>query len=94
MRLQDELEDEAFHRYIDCDGPVANSVENLRHLLTGLYVGVLGHLLDAPELQGREEALDALLTSVLDAAEGRSFTPVPLPWPPQAPPRDAEEPSS
>lgn len=60
---------------------VENTAENLRELLTGLYVAVIGHIpQDGDPIS--PEAWDALATTVLDAGEGRPFTPLQLPWPP------------
>jgi len=68
-------------------GPVIrNDARHLRHLLTDLYVAVLGYL----PLEGDEhpierisaDAWDAMMTTVLDAGEGRRFAPLGLPWPP------------
>ncbi len=69
-------------RFCDSEEPVSNNVGNLRRLLTQLYVAVLGHLAYVPELRMHDPAVDDVLTSVLDAAEGRPFRPIPLPWPP------------
>lgn len=66
---------------------VANTPDNLRQLLTNLYVAVLGHIpSDGMKIETSvpvsDAALDALLTTVLDAAEGREFDELALPWPP------------
>lgn len=66
---------------------VPNEVESLRELLTDLYVAVLGYLptdeFPRPLRPISSEAWDALMTTVLDAGEGRDFTPLELPWPPE-----------
>lgn len=71
-------------------GKVENTEENLRDLLTSIYVAVIGYV--PAKLKGMsrhpapnyvdEAAWDSLATTVLDAAEGRAFTPLELPWPP------------
>lgn len=64
---------------------VQNNEANLRKLLTDIYVAVLARIPaplcadDIPPVP--EEAWDALATTVLDAAEGRHFEPLRLPWP-------------
>jgi len=65
---------------------VRNDAKHLRHLLTDLYVAVLGFLPtdDSPEPLRLIPLCDwdTLMTTVLDAAEGRNFVPLTLPWPP------------
>lgn len=69
---------------------VPNTEANLRQLLTSIYVGVIGHLSpedpSAPIHPIPDAAWDALATTVLDAAEGREFEPLELPWPPEGKP--------
>lgn len=60
-------------RYID--GRLANTVENLRQLLTEIYVsGSIREGLPDGEW-------DRIHTAILDAAEGRPFMPLGLPFP-------------
>jgi hypothetical protein len=62
---------------------VENTAENLRELLTGLYVAVIGHIPQG-EAGVPLQVWDDLATTMLDAAEGRKFAPLPLPWPPRS----------
>lgn len=64
---------------------VANTETSLRDLLTSVYVAVIGYLpTDSGPTPLRtipDAEWDALATTVLDAAEGREFEPLQLPWP-------------
>jgi len=65
---------------------VKNDSKHLRRLLTDLYVAVLGRLPTDDAAQDEMPPIpldkwDGLMTSVLDAAEGRDFEPLELPWP-------------
>ncbi len=65
---------------------VPNTERNLRDLLTSIYVAVLGYVPTGDDTQPpplSPQAWDELATTVLDAAEGREFEPLELPWPPR-----------
>ncbi|USN13950.1 hypothetical protein KABACHOK_01140 [Brevundimonas phage vB_BpoS-Kabachok] len=66
----DEDAHEAYHTAMDRGAPVANTEANLRFLALDLYASGFGADLDPQSAAGQ-----ALLDTLLDAGEGRPFTP-------------------
>ncbi len=65
---------------------VANNLENLRRLLAELY---LSSSLGSADQDVSDEEWDRIHRTVLDAAEGRQFEPLELPFP-RRPPADID----
>lgn len=63
-----EAAHDAYFAAQDAGRTVANTAENLRFLLLSLYTSGYGHNIDPTSDRGQ-----ALLDSLLDAAEGRPF---------------------
>jgi hypothetical protein len=65
---------------------VRNNLKNIRGLLTDIYVAVLAQLpsdtVEGVEHGISDRAFQILADTILDAAEGRDFEPLKLPWPP------------
>lgn len=66
----DAVAHDSFYAAMEAKSPVANTTANLRFLLTSLYTSGCGGGVDIHSDQGQ-----ALLTTLLDAAEGRPFIP-------------------
>ena len=66
----DAVAHDAFYAAMEAKSPVANTTANLRFLLTSLYTSGCGGGVNIHSDQGQD-----LLTTLLDAAEGRPFIP-------------------
>lgn len=75
-KIKDGLED----AIAIAEGYLANEPANLRKMLLGIYTsGIL-----CRDVVVREDVLSSVLDSVLAAAEGRQFKPLPVPLPVEA----------
>lgn len=74
---REEKISERYSASAEAGAPIPNNAEFLRQLLTTLYVSGAGDGM----MRWHEDDRDFFLTCLLDAAEGRSFVPFPLPWP-------------
>lgn len=64
---------------------VKNNTENLRRLLTDVYVAVTPYIAtDSGSAAAiSDKAWDSLATTLLNAGEGRPFEHLKMPWPPE-----------